>query len=749
MSKITEQDFLFAAEDTVTSVIAKPSLEPWQILVVDDDAEVHTVTTLALNDLQVFNRTLTFHHAYNGEEAIQYLKKRPDIAVVLLDVVMESDDAGLIVVQRIREELQLDEIRIVLRTGQPGYAPEEKVIKQYDINDYKTKTELTRGKLVTAIIGAIRSYQQIRTINQSRRGLEKIINSAANLLEHQSLHSFSEGVLTQISSLLGLPAEGIVCAQIEDDGSASDRVYVLGAAGAYAPFIKCLLERIQDAEIIQQIRQCLYDKKHLLYPQATVLYLGNKQYNAAVYLQTNQPISELDQQLIELFLSNISIGYQNAALFQQLKHTAYIDALTKMPNRNAFINLLQQIRQGEAEHSAVALIDIKHFSDINDGLGHDVGNEFLIAVAMRLNEHFVLPAQLARVDTDVFAVIGHSDIVSPDAINAAFIQPFLVAGHRLQLRVNVGFCRLQDTDSQALSILKSVTIALNRAKKSLTSSHQYYLPEMAQQLSSRLTLLRKLGQDFAQHKLQLWYQPQVSLQTKQIVGVEALLRWPQDNGDFISPATFIPLAEYSGLIIEIGDWVIQQACMQIKQLSQLGFRIRIAVNVSMQQFRSPNFVQSVMDNINHYQIDAKQLEIEITESIVMDEPQTVIKALQQLKAIGVNIAIDDFGMGFSSLSYIQKLPLDRIKIDRAFVANMVNEVSVAKSSDQVLVETIIRLGKKLQLVTIAEGVEDAAQQQALIALGCDEMQGYFFAKPMPATELTRLLQQKIAANKIS
>lgn len=736
MSKITEPDFLFAAEDTSQTTLQAPNLPPWPVLIVDDDEEVHTVTTLALNELQLLNRGLIFYHAYTGAEAIRFLQKRPDIALVILDVVMESDDAGLVAVQRIRDELKLDEIRIILRTGQPGYAPEESVIKQYDINDYKTKTELTRGKLVTSIIAALRSYQQIQTINQSRRGLRQIINAAANLLEHHSLHSFSEGVITQIASLIGLPAEGILCAQIEDDGTAGDTIYVLGAAGEYAPFIKCQLERIQNIEVISKIQQCLKDKKHLLAEDATVLYIGNKQFKAAVYIRTNQPISDLDQQLIELFLSNISIGYENAALFQQLKHTAYTDTLTKMPNRNEFIHFLQQTRQYDAEHNVVALIDIHHFSDINDGLGHEVGNDLLIAVASRLTEHFGMQTQLARVGADVFGIIGHQDTVHPEAVNAVFMQPFLVLGHRLQVTVKLGLCRLQESDGKALNILKSVSIALNKAKKSLTSNYQFYVVEMEQELSNRLDMLRKLAKDFAQHKLELWYQPQVSLHTKKIVGVEALLRWPQTDGSFISPAVFIPLAEYSGLIVEIGDWIIQQACQQIQQLTAAGFPIRIAVNVSMQQFRTVSFVQTVIDNIEQYAINANQLEIEITESIIMDDPQIVVAALHQLKAIGVKIAIDDFGIGFSSLSYIQKLPLHRIKIDKAFIDD------IATSADEVLVETIINLSNKLQLATIAEGVEDAAQQQALIDLGCDEMQGFYYAKPMPAVALMNLLQNQ-------
>ncbi|HEY0921991.1 two-component system response regulator [Rheinheimera pacifica] len=737
--KETDEDFLFLAEDEPEPA-QEHTLGEWQLLIVDDDEEIHTVTKLALSDLTVLGKQLKFHHAYSGKEAIAFLTRHPDVALVLLDVVMESDDAGLKVVKQIRDELGMDEIRIVLRTGQPGYAPEESVIKEYDINDYKTKTELTRSKLVTSIISSLRSYQQIRTINQNRLGLQKIINAGANLLEQHSLHEFSEGVVTQISSLIGLHAEGVLCAQIEDDGSASETIYVLGAAGNYAPYIKCQLDRLGNPRIVQQITNCLRTHEHIFTDQETVLYLGNEIHSAAVYIETNRPIENFDRQLIEVFLSNISIGYENVTLFQQLKHAAYIDPLTKTPNRNEFIQILQDTRRYEAEHNVAVLIDIDHFSDVNDGLGQDVGNELLIAVTFRLIEKFGIYAQLGRIGADVFGLVGPDTELTPERLQAVFDEPFKASEHSLQISATFGFCHLTDTAEQGLTILKHVYIALNKAKKHLGQNFQYYQAEMEDEMAERLALLRMLRQDFAHDKLQLWYQPQVSLTTKQVVGMEALLRWPQPNGQFISPAVFIPLAEYSGLIVEIGSWVMEQACLQIKQLQKQGYTgLRIAVNVSMPQFRSHGFVQSVIDCVTTQQIDPQLLELEITESVVMDEPKIVIDALQKLKSFGIKVAIDDFGIGFSSLNYLQQLPLDRIKVDRAFIRD------IDKPAGEVIAETIINLGKRLNLATIAEGVETQAQEQAIVAMGCDEVQGFMYARPMPPAELLTFLQQQKAA----
>lgn len=734
-SQDADDDFLFLAED-IASPMANAPLGIWHILIVDDDPEIHTVTKLALSDVIVLGRRLFFHHAYSGEEAISILQNRADVALVLLDVVMESDDAGLKVVKQIREQLQQDEIRIVLRTGQPGYAPEENVIKDYDINDYKTKTELTRNKLITTIFASIRSYQQIKTINQNRRGLQKIINAGANLLEQHSLHEFSEGVVTQISSLIGLHAEGVLCAQIDDDGSASDKVYVLGAAGHYAPFIKCQLERLDNKRIVDQINLCLQTRQHLFSEQDTVLYLGKENLNAAVFIETNRPIEEADKQLIEVFLSNIAVGYENVALFQQLKHAAYIDPLTKTPNRNEFIQILHDTRRFEPEQMVAVLIDIDHFSDVNDGLGQDVGNELLIAITLRLIEHFGASSQLGRVGADVFALVGPEQVLTPEHLQAVFRQPFQASEHSLQINATFGLCRLWQASEQGINIMKQVYIALNKAKKSPGIQYQYYEPAMEDEVIERLTTLRKLRADFAMDKLELWYQPQLCLKSNQVVGMEALLRWPHQPGQYISPAIFIPLAEYSGLIVDIGLWVLEQACKQLQQLASVGLgHLRIAVNVSMPQFRAPDFVTSIIETVKRYQVQPALLELEITESVVMDDPAMVIQALELLKQFGIKVAIDDFGIGFSSLNYLQQLPLDRIKIDRAFIN------SVASAEGGLIAETIINLGKRLGLSTIAEGVESAEQLVAVQHMGCDEVQGFLFAKPMPANALMNYLQQ--------
>lgn len=725
--------------DEGSGEIDTKSYKSWNILIVDDDEEIHTVTRLALTDLIINDRKLNFLHAYSGGQAKEILHEYGNkIAIILLDVVMETDDAGFDVVRYIREDMRLPEPRIILRTGQPGYAPEEEVIKNYDINDYKTKTELTRGRLLTTVIASIRSYQQILTINQSRYGLEKIIASSANLFEEHSVKGFCEGVVTQISSLIGLDAEGVLCARA---GSVLDRdddsVYVLGAAGNFAQFINEPIETVRNNEIVDQVSRCLRQKRHIFEADSSVLYINRAGFEAAVYVNMVKDINALDKSLLEVFLSSISVGYENVNLFHELRNAAFRDWLTRLPNRNEFINMLDKPHMYGGDDASVALIDINHFSDINDGLGQDAGNELLRAVGSRIESHFSTTVRKGRIGADVFGLIGSEKEVNPDSINAMFQSSFQVGDHTLPVNVTIGLCKLDNTKNIGIELLKRTNIALNRAKRNITDNFEYFAKDIEDKTTWRLNMIRRLRNDFADRKLQLWFQPQVDLVSEDVVGMEGLLRWPDGDGGYISPAVFVPLAEYSGLIVDIGQWVLEESCRRIKQLKDSGFgHLRVAVNISIPQFRDRLFVKRVTDALSQYDCDPSRLELEITESVVMDEPQIVVDALRALKKYGVAIAIDDFGTGFSSMSYLQQLPLDRLKVDRSFVGD------IKPGQTAVLAETIVTLGNKLGLQTIAEGVEKREQASFMIKLGCDEAQGYLFARPMPFDDLMPFLEAK-------
>ena len=569
------------------------------------------------------------------------------------------------------------------------------------------------------------------TINQNRIGLEKIITSSANLFEEHSVKGFCEGVVTQISSLIGLDAEGLVCARA---GSVLDKddngVYILGAAGEYASFINESIDNINNSEIVEQVGRCLRLKRHIFESDSSVLYINRSGFEAAVYVNMVSEITNLDKSLLEVFLSSISVGYENVNLFHQLRNAAFRDWLTRLPNRNEFINMLDKPHIFACENCSVALIDVNHFSDINDGLGQEAGNELLRAISDRFQACFDDSVKIGRIGADVFGLIGPSSVVNPDNINSLFQSSFKVSDHTLPVSVTMGLCQLDDKRNIGLEILKRINIALNRAKKNISDNFEYFAKDIEDKTTWRLEMIRRLRSDFMARKLELWFQPQVDLVSEKVVGMEGLLRWPDGNNGYISPAVFVPLAEYSGLIVDIGEWVLEEACHRLRDLKEANFGdLRVAVNISMPQFRDRSFVNKVLGTISTSKCDPSLLELEITESVVMDEPQIVIDALRTLKEHGVAIAIDDFGTGFSSMSYLQQLPLDRLKVDRSFI----RDIEPGKSA--VLAETIVTLGNKLGLLTIAEGIETKEQAEYMIELGCNEAQGFFYAKPMPFNEL--------------
>jgi len=736
-SENSHDDFLFIDDSDEEEILEGSGEESWQVLIVDDDPEIHSVTQLALSDLVVLGRRLEYLHAYSGQDACQLLQSHPDIVLVLLDVVMETDDAGLNVVKYIREVIARQDIRIVLRTGQPGYAPEESVIKEYDINDYKTKTELTRRKLVTTVYAAIRSYQQIATVTESREGLEKIVSGSASLLELHSIAEYSQGTLKQLTQLIDQDIECLFCARGQGIIENADDLsfYIIAQQGFSSLLSNQKLETLKDEQISKQVKTCFTQKTHQYFDDSLYLYIARGGYRAVIYLTLTEPLSDIQKQLLEVFLTGVAIGYENVHLFQKLSNAAYKDWLTNLPNRLEFVRMLDTFAKDGSDSEVAALIDLNHFSDVNDALGQDIGNQLLSAVANRMIRIGAAKCKFARVGADVFGIVGPQSCLTPDTLMALFEQPFIAGEQKLPINACFGFCNKEHANSSGVKVLNQINIALNLAKKKREEHFAYYNPKMEDETQWRLNMIRQLRNDFADNRLELWYQPQLELSSGKVIGAEALLRWRTIDGNFISPAVFIPLAEYSGLIVEIGDWVVNQACSQIKVLEEKAFdNITISVNVSIPQFRRGNFVDTVLSAIQNHQVLPNKLELEITENILMDDPQVVIDALVDLKSQGISIALDDFGTGFSSMSYLQKLPLDRLKVDRAFISDITQE------GQSVIAETIINLGKKMNLKVIAEGIEEVEQQERLLELGCDEVQGFYYAKPMPQDQFLDFLK---------
>lgn len=736
----------------------KGPVKPWRVLIVDDDADVHKATELALKGLLIEGQPLSFVHAMSAAEARHLLATEVGLAVALLDVVMESEDAGLRLVRHIRDDLGMRNLRIVLRTGQPGYAPEIDTVRTYDINDYKTKSELTRTRLFTVLTAAVRAYQQLCASEANRRGLEMIVEASTALSALRGVQNFSEGVISQLCLLMGGLPTGLVCAQLATEGDADAQARIVAAVGQHSGLINGTLSSLPNSGVQARLQQCLKLRDHVFDADGDTNNNGNNNGNnsdshggaclyfgmsngrsIAALIDTNRPLDAADQQLLRAFGSNIAVGFENVLLYSQLLDQAYNDQLLRLPNRNRFVELLDQHLKDPAGIT-LALIDIDDFSEINDAFGHHFGDLVLQSVVVRLSQMLGLNSGMARVGPDAFGLMGLDAQVSGDTIQAVFLEPFSVAGERLQLSATTGLVRLTESAAVGSELLLDAQIALKRAKQQNRGSSQYFSSAMGVGARERFKLLKGLRAGFEENRLFVVYQPQVELQNGLAIGAEALLRWRTEDGSFVPPDQFIPLAEQSGLIISIGEFVLRTACHQLKRMLSLGYGdFRMCVNISLAQFRHPAFINTLNTALRDSGVDGRNLELEITESMAMEDTELVLHVLADIKRCGATVAIDDFGTGFSSLSHLRQLDVDRIKIDRAFVRE-----AQLSSAGTTIAQMVINLGRGLGLTVIAEGIETEQQRDQLLAMGCHEGQGYLFARPMQADQLERWMAEASA-----
>ena len=733
LPKDDHDDLVFLDEPPApaTAGAAAGAASVWRVMIVDDDEDVHSTTTFALGNLDMQHRPLEFVHAYSAGQARELLQSEPDIAVILLDVVMEEDDAGLHLVRYIRETLLLADVRIILRTGQPGYAPEIDAIRDFDINDYKTKSELTRIKLFTTVTAAIRSYQQIRAISTGRRGLDQIVRASTELMALHGVHNFASGVLAQVAEILAIAPNGVLCVNESVDG-VTDELIVVAASGP-ARRLSGRLGSYDDAHICAAMQRTLAQGGNLYEPTFATLYLAGRNCRDFVaYITLPRPLCDIDRRLLEVFCSNVAVGLDNVELVSHLHNAAFYDTLSKLPNRTRLVEILDATLAGpQREDTTLSLVDLDHFAETNDALGHQFGDTLLVAVAARLQSSLGHQLTVARIGGDIFSVLGDSASVNPRSILGLFEAPFSIDGQDVQLSATLGLVRLSEHDGSGADALKDADIALKRAKSQQRAGHFYFSRSMGVEIRERVRMMHELRTGFTRGELFVVYQPQIDLVTRRPVGAEALLRWQTADGKFISPDRFIPIAEYSGLIIDIGEWVLRCACHEVVRLREAGYSaFTMSVNVSQVQFRHPYFLDMLRSALQDSGAPPEFIELEITESMAMEEPDLLIKMLGQVKHTGVSIAIDDFGTGFSSLSYLQRLQVDRLKIDRAFVTEITGS---ARGSS--IAEMVVQLGRNLGLSVVAEGVEDERQAQKLQELGCPLAQGFLFARPMAVPAL--------------
>ena len=437
-----------------------------------------------------------------------------------------------------------------------------------------------------------------------------------------------------------------------------------------------------------------------------------------------------------------------------LRHQAYHDALTGLPNRANFsehlVRVINAARRGGGK-CAVLHLNLDGFKQINDSLGHVAGDQLLRQASVRLKGCLRDVDITARIGGDEFAVAlsGISGVrgiervvIVAERIRAAVSdEPFAVDAHRLAVTASTGIAIYPDDGADVVELIMSADAALHDAKRRGRNNYQFHTADMNARAMEMLLMDGDLRRALEGKQFLLHYQPQVDLRTGQITGAEALIRWLHPGRGMVSPAQFIPVAEERGLIVPIGEWVLQEACRQDKEWQDTGLRsIVVAVNLSALQFQQKNLSQVVGHALQGCGLAPECLELELTESSVMRDADATIATMNMLKGVGLKLSLDDFGTGYSSLSQLKRLPLDKLKIDQSFVRGLPHD-----SDDLAISTAIIGMGHALGLKVIAEGVETRAQQEVLQSLGCDEIQGYLVAKPLPASQFVEFMKERVGA----
>lgn len=438
-----------------------------------------------------------------------------------------------------------------------------------------------------------------------------------------------------------------------------------------------------------------------------------------------------------------------AELYDSLENLAFTDPLTKLPNRTLFHERLgQAIEDAKRDYKpfALFLLDLDRFKDINDTLGHQAGDKLLQQVAARLRSKLRDTDTVARMGGDEFAVLLPAVSEKHAAMAARMLlqalrAPFLVDEQSLDIGASIGIALYPDHGVDANILIQRADVAMYSAKHA-NSGHAFYDGKIDQHNPTRLTLLGELRHAVEQEQFVLFYQPKVDLKAYQVTGIEALVRWRHPREDLMLPDTFIPLLEQTGMIRSLTPWVLNEALRQGQKLQDRGVPITVSMNLSVRDLQDPYLADTFAEQLAALQISPRWLEIEITESAVMTEPERALEVLTRLSSMGLRIAIDDFGTGYSSLSYLKKLPVNTIKIDKSFVIGMERD-----EDDSAIVRTSIDLAHNLKLEVVAEGVENEEALKRLRELGCDTAQGHYISRPLSAEELSTWLEQSTWALK--
>ncbi len=470
------------------------------------------------------------------------------------------------------------------------------------------------------------------------------------------------------------------------------------------------------------------------------------------------PLRNEDGDIIGVLGAYVDVTAQKEAMAaiqkarDELGYQAEHDILTGLPNRTLYFDRLNQAIHKSSRagtKTAVIFLDLDRFKEINDSLGHETGDKVVISLAKRLESKLREIDTIARFGGDEFIILIEafkelSDIHEVlHKLNESMKEPFDIDGHTLHLTISTGISIYPDDGTDAEVLIRNADTAMYRAKNDGRNTSHFYTKDMTQESFAHMVMSKNIREALDKREFVVYYQPQIDGESKQLIGMEALVRWISPTDGFISPGEFIPIAEEYGLIDKIGNYVFNEAVEQTVQWYKQGLNPgRISINLSTIELQQRDFVSSVQKRLKERECDPAWVELEITEGYTMKHPDTAINMLQELRDLGLTLSIDDFGTGYSSLSYLKRLPIQKLKIDQAFVRDLPESIH-----DIAIVKSIISMAKAMDFDVIAEGVETLAQHDFLIEKGCKKIQGYYYAKPMPAVEMEAFIRQHTLSDK--
>ena len=719
-----------------------------KVLTVDDDPVFRRSMAFALEGYRFQDHDITLLQAGSAAQARALLVAHPDIALLLLDVVMEDNDDGLLLVRHVREVMGRRDIRIVLLTGQPGMAPMRDVMRNLDVNEYWHKTELGSDRLEAILNANLRSHQFIREALHTRRQLEQLLAAVDGASHVPDLTSLSQRLLVDVARLLGMPSEGLVVMWPAHTTAA----LVIGATGRFAELQGRPLDELNDPAQVLRIEQTLtshtepaadpedaaahaLDLLIPLHPSSALSTGAGRQIDLAtlfaLWMPRQQPPGTNETEMVQLLVANVGAQMHRLELIAKLDRLAYHDPLTELPNRNG---LLRRMHAAGERLSTMVLQfeDVDQFSDLNLMLGFETTNRLLQALAQRLRDEAGPEVLVARVDNDTFALLGPRDRLDTPLHRHRSEGITVSDGHfSAVLHLTGARVDLALFNGPPEETLSTARYLLNDAKRRGSGQEVAYRPGMEAAARDNYRLGQALHEALRAGEIHIALQPQVWLNDGTLKGFEALARWTDRRGQEVSPVTFIALAEASGHITALFTQVLQQSCHAWRVLEALGLgHLRIAVNLSALQLSAPTLAQDIAKQCADAGVPPDAIELEVTESAVMLDPDGATLQLTRLRQIGFEVALDDFGTGFSSLARLRSFDLDWIKIDRAFLGEIGQ-----RPDHETLPGMIVTLSRQLGLKSLAEGVETEAQRLWLMRSGCLAAQGLLIGAPMPVSAL--------------